>query len=274
MEWVRARTTISREYRALYGIGTILAAYFAGESLGGSGFLAVFAAGIAVAVLDYDLCDCFLEFGETISEMAMLLAFLLFGALLSTLVGTVAVLPVLLFALVTLVVVRPIAIGLVLRHAPVSRNARLFIGWFGPRGLSSLLFGLLLVSAGIPKSEQILAVAGVVVIISVILHGISAAPLAARYSRAVAQHTLPEEREGTLSGLLRQDAEETPRITPQELADRLKGEDPPVVLDVRSRSSYDREEGQIPGSTRVLPDQVAEWADGRPRDRTVVAYCT
>jgi NhaP-type Na+/H+ or K+/H+ antiporter len=274
IERIRARTPIRREYRALYGIGVLLAAYFAGTYLGSSGFLAVFAAGFATALLDYDLCDCFLEYGEITSEMLMLLAFLLFGALLSSLVGGLALLPVLLFAVVTIGIARPVAIGLVLRHAPVSRRARLFIGWFGPRGLSSLLFGLLLVSEGVPGSEQILALVGMVVIISVVLHGISAAPLAASYSQAVAQQTLPEEREGTATGLFHQDPTEVARITAEELADLLKSENPPVVLDVRSRSTYDRDDGQIPGSIRVLPDEVIDWAANQSKEHRIVTYCT
>lgn len=274
MRWVRARTPIRREYRALYGIGVVFAAYFAGTMLGSSGFLAVFASGLATALFDYDLCDCFLEYGEITAEMAMLLAFLMFGALLSTLLATVVLLPALVLALITLVVVRPVAIGVVLRRAPISRQARLFIGWFGPRGLSSLLFGLLLVSGGVPGAGQILTVAGVVVIISVILHGISAAPLAARYSRTVANQTLPEERESTAAGLYIHKPAEAPRIAVEELAEHLAGPNPPIILDVRSRSTYTRDPDQIPGSVRVLPDQAREWAAGQPKDREIVAYCT
>ena len=274
MNLSRKYTVIRREYRALYGVGVLVAAYFAGEIVGGSGFLAVFAAGIAMVSLDFDLCDCFLEFGEVISEMTMLLAFLLFGAMLSTIIGTVALLPVLGLALVILLIARPAAIALVLRHADVSRNARLFIGWFGPRGLSSLLFGLLLVTNGVPGAEQLLAVAGVVVIISVIVHGVSAAPLAAWYSRSEMKETLPEEREGSASGLFRQNADEVPRITPQELADRMRSSNPPVVLDVRSRSTYSHDKGKIPGSIRVLPDDINEWAAGKDQERSIVTYCT
>ncbi|MGN6698437.1 MAG: cation:proton antiporter domain-containing protein, partial [Thermomicrobiales bacterium] len=154
MRPVQARFTIDRVYLALYSVGTILAAYVAGEAVGGSGFLAVFAAGAVTVALDYNLCDCFLEYGETTSEMAMLLAFLLFGALLSSLLGGIALLPVFLFALLVLVVARPLAIGVVLRHAPISGRGRRFIGWFGPRGLSSLLFGLLVVTEDVPGAER------------------------------------------------------------------------------------------------------------------------
>jgi sodium/hydrogen antiporter len=274
MKLASSRTTISREYRALYGIGSILAAYAAGEAVGGSGFLAVFAAGSTLVAIDYDICDCFLEYGAVTAEMTMLLAFVLFGALLSTLIVTVPLLPALGLALITLVVARPAAIGIVLRHAPISRRGRLFIGWFGPRGLSSLLFGLLLITMGAPGAERLLAIVGVVVIVSTIAHGASAAPLAERYLRAVTQKTLSEERESTGAGLFRLSPGETQRVTPDELARQLAGDEPPIVLDVRSRSSYEHDRAQIPGSIRVPPDQVADWAATRSRERAVVTYCT
>ena len=274
MRLARAHTTITSEYRAIGGVGGLLAAYVAGEAAGSSGFLAVFAAGAAVVALDYDVCDCFLDFGATMSELVMLLAFILFGALLSTVIDTVPLLPALLFAVVVLVAARPVAISLVLWRAPISGRGRQFIGWFGPRGLSSLLFALLLITNGVPGAEQLLGLAGIVVIVSVIAHGVSAAPLAERYARAVARATLAEEREATAAGLFHKASGEVPRITPEGLAARLTSDDPPLVLDVRSRSSYDHDQARIPGSVRVPPDEVTEWAAGASRDRPVVTYCT
>jgi sodium/hydrogen antiporter len=274
IETIRSRIPISREYRALYGVGTVLAAYVAGEAVGGSGFLAVFFAGAVIVKTDFDLCDCFLEYGEITAEMAMLLAFVLFGALLSSLTGTIPLVPTLLFALVVLFVARPLAIGLVLRRAVVSKRARSFIGWFGPRGLASLLFGLLVVLQGVPGAESLLAITGVVVITSVFLHGISATPLIAAYGRAMARETLPEERETTATGLFDGDPESVPRITPEELAAALAGTDPPIVLDVRTRSSLGRGDAGIPGSVQLTPGEVSDWAEQQPHGRPIVAYCT
>jgi hypothetical protein len=56
----------------------VLLAYAGAQSLGGDGFLAAFAAGFAVAVLNFELCDCFLDYGEAKTEMAMLLSFILY----------------------------------------------------------------------------------------------------------------------------------------------------------------------------------------------------
>jgi NhaP-type Na+/H+ or K+/H+ antiporter len=165
-----ARWGIRREYQALYGIGLVLASYAAGQAVQGDGFLAAFFGGLAVTIFNVSLCDCFLEYGEVTAEMAMLLAFVLFGAVLSTLLGSVALVPAFILALVVIGVARPLALWLVLQRATMSNAARAFIGWFGPRGLNSLLLGLLAVQAGVPGAEGLLAIVGVVVLLSVVLH--------------------------------------------------------------------------------------------------------
>jgi sodium/hydrogen antiporter len=268
--------TIRREYQSLYGLGLVLAAYTAAQAVGGDGFLAAFFAGLAVAIFDVSLCDCFLEYGEVTAEMLMLLAFMLFGAALSPLLGTVPVIPVVVLAIIALVVVRPVAMALALWRAKVSGIGRAFIGWFGPRGLSSLLLALLVVEAGAPDAVRLLTITGIVVLISALAHGATATPLSAWYGRRVAHAlvTLGEEREGTAGGLFQGAADGVPRITPQELAQRLATATPPLVLDVRTRAQYDEDGGQIPTSVRVLPDQLQHWAATASHARTVVAYCT
>jgi NhaP-type Na+/H+ or K+/H+ antiporter len=276
MDRVDQRFQIRREYQSLYGIGLVLGAFVAGEAVGGDGFLAAFAAGLAVTVVNQTLCDCFLDFGQVLAEMTMLLAFVLFGALLSTMVGEVALLPTLLLAALAIFVIRPVAVLLVLRlgRAGLSRYARQFIAWFGPRGLNSLLFALLVVAEGVPGGEGLFAVVGVVVLVSVVAHGVTATPFSSWYARKVSEQTLAEERAGTAAELFIQSPDDIPRVTPSQLAERLAGPNPPLVLDVRSRSEYDRDGVRIPGSVRVLPDQVAEWAADRLRDQPFVLYCT
>jgi NhaP-type Na+/H+ or K+/H+ antiporter len=271
-----ARFSVRREYQALYGVGLVLGSYAVGVAVGGDGFLAAFFAGLAITVLDQTLCDCFMEFGEAVAEMSMLLAFALFGALLSKEFAGVPLMPAVVLAAVALLVARPAAMWsiLSLRSADLSRTARGFIAWFGPRGLNSLLFALLVVQGGVPGSRLLLAATGVVVLVSVVAHGASATPLSAWYGRRVASRTLAEERVSTATGVFEPEDSPVPRLTPAELAGRLAGEDPPVVLDVRSRSQYERDAVQILGSVRVLPDAVAEWAASRHRDQPYVLYCT
>lgn len=271
-----ARYSVRREYQALYGVGLVLSSYAAAVVLGGDGFLAAFFAGLAITALDQTLCDCFLEFGDAAAEISMLLAFVLFGALLAAQLGSVPLLAGLGLAAIAIFVARPLAIGLVLsiRPAALSRSARAFIAWFGPRGLNSMLFALLVAAGGVPDGEFVLAVTGMVVLVSVVLHGASATPVSAWYGRKVAGEVLVEERFATATGLFDRREEGSDRISPAGLAEMLGSDDPPVVVDVRTRSQYDRDAVRIPGSVRVVPDSVPEWAVDQLKDRPYVLYCT
>ncbi len=273
---IDARQSVPREYQALYGLGLVLAVYVTAQAAGGDGFLAAFFAGLAVNIFDVTLCDCFMDYGEVTAEMAMLLAFILFGVVLSALLPLAPLLPSLALAGIVILAVRPLAVWLALRRARISQAARAFIGWFGPRGLSALLLALLVVQADLPRGELLLAIVGVVVLVSVVAHGVSATPLSAWYGRSVARATptMPEERVGTAAGLFEGEASDIPRITPEELARQLAAPEPPIVLDVRARAAYDEATGQIPQSVRVLPDHVGDWAAQHQPRRPVVAYCT
>lgn len=271
-----ARFGIRREYQALYGVGLVLGAYAAGVGVGGDGFLAAFAAGFAVTILDRELCDCFLEFGEAASEMAMLLAFVMFGVVLSDSLDALPVVPTIALAVLTVVVARPLSLGLLLgvRGVALSGPARAFIAWFGPRGLNSLLFALLVVVGGVPGGETLFAAVGAVVIFSVLAHGISATPVTAWYARKVATDTLAEEREDTAAGLFASHVDDVERITVDELRALQGTATPPLLLDVRSRSQYQQDAGTIPGSIRVMLDDVAEWAQEQRDKKLTVLYCT
>lgn len=274
--WLDSRMGISREYQALYGIGLVLASFAAGQALGGDGFLSAFFGGLAITLFNMTLCDCFMEYGEVTAEMMMLLAFVLFGAVLSSMLSLVPLLAGLALAAIALLFVRPAALGLVLIPAKMSNVARAFVGWFGPRGLNSLLLALLAVQADVPGAEYLLAVTGMVVVVSVVLHGASATPLANWYGRHVAASipTLAEEREATFTGLFDGDPQSLPKMSVKELAAALESDNPPIVLDVRSRARYDSVDTQIPNSVRVLPDQVMEWAGNIEQGRLIVPYCS
>lgn len=282
--WLMSRADrrfgVSEVYQSLYGVGVVLLSYAVATALGGDGFLAAFAAGFAVAVLNFDLCQCFLDYGETTSEMAMLLSFILFGVVISDLFAEVPLIPALVLALIVILVARPLAIGIVLRKAAISNRARAFIGWFGPRGLNSLLLALLVIHADVPGAEFVLAVVGVVVTVSVIAHGASATPLSRAYGRAVENETHEEERDNA-GGIFDGDAGASIRIKPEQLAKMLEEEKAPVILDVRTRSQYEQDKTRIPGAQRIAPDQVEEWVQEREEaygsqveGQRIVAYCT
>jgi len=225
-------------------------------------------------VLNQTLCDCFLEYGEATSVMTMMLSFVLFGVLLSATLGQAPV-AALAMAGVVVFLARPVTLGLLLARAPnLSWRGRAFIAWFGPRGLTSLLYALLAVTAGVPRDVELLAVTGVVVLASVVLHGVSATPLSRWYAASITRQTEKEERQSRFGGLFTGGRDDVERVSAEALAEQLGQENPPLVLDVRTRSQYARDRVKIPGSIRVLPDQVRDWAGTQAERRPLVAYCT
>src|SRR6185437_5000398 len=165
LDQVRKRAGVRRDYESLYALGVAFTAYAAAEAVGGSGFLAAFAAGLVIAALDVELCDCFLDYGEASAEMFLLFTFVAFGAgLIWTGLSLLSDWRMLLFAAVALAV-RTLVLLPVLRGAGVDDRSRRIIALFGPRGLSSLLLVLLPVFAGVPGSEQLFTLTCMVVLL-------------------------------------------------------------------------------------------------------------
>jgi sodium/hydrogen antiporter len=80
-----------------------------------------------------------------------------------------------------------VPVALACAGAGLDRDTVLFVGWFGPRGLASLVFALLALEQLGNAAEEAVAIIGVTVLLSVLAHGLTAAPLASRYGRAVAR---------------------------------------------------------------------------------------
>lgn len=170
LDLIRRRIGIRRDYESLYALGVAFTAFAAAEAVHGSGFLAAFAAGLTIVALDVELCDCFLEYGETTAELALLFTFVLFGSsLIWSGLSNLSV-ATLVFAALALLI-RPPVYRVALIPAHLQRNSRRIIAWFGPRGLSSLLLVLLPIFAGLPGTEQLFPLCCLVVLLSVVLHG-------------------------------------------------------------------------------------------------------
>ncbi len=272
---IDARLNIRTEHQALSGIGIVLLAYTAATSVGGDGFLAAFAAGLAVSVTNRRLVNSFTQYGEVTSEMFMLFAFVLFGATLSTMMQGTNVVLSLVLAGIVIFAIRPLVLSLVLARSRMSFEAKTLIAWFGPRGLNSLLLALLAVQANVPGAELLLATVGIVVLVSTGIHGASATPISTWYRRRAKEQHLVEERTATADSLIVHQGPSVMLITPEQLYQLIMSPQPPMILDVRSRATYERAEGRIPGSVRVEPDKIDQWANSQISiEGLVVAYCS
>ena len=273
---VRDRFGLRRDYESLYAIGLAFTAYAVAESLGGSGFLAAFAAGLLVSIQDVELCDCFREYGDATAEMLLLLTFVALGtSAMWTGLGVISW-RTLLFAAITLGA-RTAVLYPVLSKAGVRGRDRLLVAMLGPRGLGSLLLTLLAVFAGVTGAEQLFAVAALVVLLSLVLHGVGIAVMLQAHHRRAGP--LPPPRSvsiHTSEELAVAPAAAVPeRITISEMKElRQQGEDI-VVVDVRAERSYAESDLQAKGAARLEPDDPVRDARAlRLSQRaTLVVYC-
>jgi NhaP-type Na+/H+ or K+/H+ antiporter len=152
----------------------------------GNGFVAAFCGGIAFGAAAGRRGPAELVFLEQASGAASLLVWLAFGAIAAPILLDRLNWTLLLYAVLSLTVIRMVPVALVLIGSGLDRNTVLFMGWFGPRGLASLVFTLLALEEIGSGVDEAVAVIATTVFLSVLTHGLSAAPLAARYGAAVA----------------------------------------------------------------------------------------
>lgn len=173
------------------GIGAIAlagAAYLGASEVGGNGFIAAFVAGLGFGHVVKGRCKFVYEFTESEGQMLSWGAFLLLGMAMVPEALQALTWPMLALILISLFIVRPAAIWVSLLGTDAAPTTRLFFGWFGPRGLATALFALLIVEQiDHQYAEPILAIAINAVWISAVLHGLSAMPGAKWYARRVAR---------------------------------------------------------------------------------------
>src|SRR5215212_4959071 len=282
LDLIRKRLGVRRDYESLYSLGVAFSAYAAAEAVHGSGFLAAFAAGLTIAALDVELCDCFIEYGGVTAEMMLLLTFVMFGSSLIWSGFSGLNVPTVIFAVFAVLVRVPVYL-LSMIGSSVDRRGRLVIAWYGPRGLSSLLLVLLPVFAGVPGSDALFRICTLIVLISVVIHG--ATPmLLTRIDRKRESEEPPTPEHLKESRTLpiidaSQPVASQPvgaqTISLDEL-DRLRklGEDV-ILLDVRTERSRDTSDFQAEGSVRMPPDNVVAQARelNLPKEAWLIAYC-
>ncbi len=184
MDWAQTRDLMQVSAGAVFFLLTAFAAYAAALLMGGNGFIAAFVAGMTFGnVYRHDI-HFVSEFMEGAGQLLTMAAFLVFGAFLLPDGLAHAGIATVVLAVLFLTVVRilPIVVSLVGTGLPMPE--KLFLGWFGPRGLASILFTLLTMDAfEFPNEPELLACVSLTVGLSILLHGITANPLARRIGR-------------------------------------------------------------------------------------------
>lgn len=168
--------------------------FIVAEALHGNGFIAAFVGGLVFGNLLKNRCHYLFEFAETEGQIFTLSTFFIFGALLLPMALFSFNIWYWMFALFSLTIMRMLPVYLSLRGLQVNLPTSLFLGWFGPRGLASILFVLLVIGdTMLPHPDIVTNIVFIAVLISVFAHGLSATPLATKYGDS--KYALPRTTE-------------------------------------------------------------------------------
>lgn len=159
------------------------ACFATAQLLGGSGFIAAFTGGLLFGGLERSQRDTFLRAAEGTGDTLALITWVIFGsAVIGQAVGyfnwRIGV-----YSVLSLTVIRMLPVFLSLTGSNLTTRDKLFIGWFGPRGLASIVFAIIVLDDGLPSGGTLAMVVVSTVLLSIFAHGISANPLASAYSK-------------------------------------------------------------------------------------------
>jgi sodium/hydrogen antiporter len=162
-------------------VAIALACFAAAQLLGGSGFIAAFSGGFLFGILAKQAREELLRAAEGTGDTLAMITWVIFGAaVVGKAVGHFNW-PILVYAILSLTIVRMIPVFVSLAGMGVSTEGKLFMGWFGPRGLASIVFAVIVVNANVPHGGIIAATAVCTIMLSIISHGITANPWAKEF---------------------------------------------------------------------------------------------
>ena len=159
----------------------VAAACFAtAQAIGGSGFIACFVGGLVLSPIARPVKHKFLGGAEIAGRVLGLVTWVIFGALVVSRMMDRITWAILLYSVLSLTVIRMLPVFLCLRGTELDHAGKLFIGWFGPRGLASIVFAIIVLDEHLPGNDTMMATIACTILLSVIAHGVTANPLAAR----------------------------------------------------------------------------------------------
>ena len=164
---------LTPKYEGVYALGIGLAAFGLAESTIGNGLVATFVAGIALGVADRDTPVAFHHFNESVSAVLQTVTFFVFGSLVIAAGVPTPAIAVAVLVGFTLFVARPVSIIGALIGSDLPPTQRRFLAWFGPKGVASMLFALFVLKSDVPQAELIFQLASLVILASIVAHGLT-----------------------------------------------------------------------------------------------------
>jgi len=183
--WVIKKKWMEENYENLVPIALAIFSYYLAEYFGGNGFIAAFFSGLFLGNYSEELRDNVENFAESEGELLIMICFLVFGIAFLPAFIPYMDLSVLIYSILSLTILRmlPVALSLI---GKANISTMLFIGWFGPRGIASILYMLIVIHelGSIEGHEKLFAVMSLTIFLSIFLHGLSAKPFANLYAKS------------------------------------------------------------------------------------------
>ncbi|HET7120095.1 MAG TPA: cation:proton antiporter [Solirubrobacterales bacterium] len=164
---------ITQRYEGIYAVGFALVAFGLAEATIGNGLIAAFVCGIAMGASERDVPEGFVEFAENASAILQVLTFFVFGGLIWATGFHHDVPPLVVFVVFALLVARPAAVMISFLRTGIPRSEKLFMAWFGPKGVASMLFALFVLKSDVGNNALIFDVAAIAIIASITAHGLT-----------------------------------------------------------------------------------------------------
>lgn len=181
LKLARQRNWLTQTWIQIPVVALALACFAVAQSLGGSGFIAAFSGGLLFGILAKDLREEFLLAAEGTGDTLALVTWVVFGsAIVGQAVGNFTWL-ILLYSVLSLTLIRMLPVFLALAGSGIDTEGKLFIGWFGPRGLASIVFAVIVVNSELANTGPLAMTVVCTIILSIIGHGITANPWAKAY---------------------------------------------------------------------------------------------
>ena len=168
------RQWISHTWIQLPVVGLAVGCFATAQVLGGSGFIAAFVGGLLFGVRLKDHREALLRAAEGTGDTFALLTWVIFGASVVGLAFQYLSWSIILYAILSLTFIRMVPVFVSLAGLGVNLEGKLFLGWFGPRGLASIVFAVIVLNANLPNGHVMAHVMVWTVILSILLHGVTA----------------------------------------------------------------------------------------------------
>ncbi len=174
---------ITRAFQDLAALGLSLLAFALAEIFEGNGCIAAFAAGLTLGNTSRSICKCLYEFAEAEGQLLTLLTFMIFGVVMVMPALNHINWSIILYGILSLTVVRILPAAISLLGLGLQWESYLYLGWFGPRGIASILYALLVLGeVEINGREEMFTITMVTVLLSIFAHGLSALPASNWYA--------------------------------------------------------------------------------------------